>query len=264
MKQISTYGAALLTALALTIAGYTPTAQAAPAGSQLNIVPSITNITVLNGQLVASGIATANIRGRVFTAPFSNVPVNISLAPNQTNAPVGCPVLDLALGPINLDLLGLVVTTSPICLTITALPGGGLLGDLLCNIGTLLQQGLPLNQILALLNQTNLGNLTTGLTAILNGALQNLLQAVLTSITPGQGGGACSILHLTLGPLNLNLLGLQVVLDNCTNGAVTVDISAHHGGLLGNLLCNLTNRDQIGLASTLNAIIGALLSRGPL
>ena len=32
-----------------------------------------------------------------------------------------------------------------------------------------------------------------------------------------------NILHLALGPVDLNLLGLQVGLDNCHNGPVTVD-----------------------------------------
>jgi hypothetical protein len=47
---------------------------------------------------------------------------------------------------------------------------------------------------------------------------------------------ACPILHLTLGPLNLNLLGLTVHLNQ-----VVLDITAHSGpgNLLGNLLCSV-------------------------
>jgi hypothetical protein len=46
--------------------------------------------------------------------------------------------------------------------------------------------------------------------------------------------GTCDILHLTLGPLDLNLLGLVVHLDQ-----VVLDITAQSGAgnLLGNLLC---------------------------
>jgi hypothetical protein len=252
-----------ITSLLLAFSLMTFHASAAPKSSSLNIVPTITNLTVLNGQFVASGIATATIKGRVYTSPFSNVPVNISLAQNQSNA-AGCPVLDLALGPIDLDLLGLVVQTSPICLTITAHAGGGLLGDLLCGIGNLLNQGLSLNQILGTLTPTQLLNLIDGLTGVLNGALGNLLQAVLTNITPGQSPGECAVLNLTLGPLNLNLLGLQVVLDNCSGGAVTVDVTAHHGGLLGNLLCSLAGKGQLSLGSLLGGILGGLLDLGPL
>jgi hypothetical protein len=255
---------ALLTGLCLAIGLMVTPANAAPKSSSLSIVPTVTNLTVVNGQLVASGTATATIKGRVYTAPFSNVPVTISLAQNQTNASAGCPVLDLALGPINLDLLGLVVQTSPICLVITAHAGGGLLGDLLCNIGTLLSNGVPLNTILGTLTPSQLLDLTGGLIGVLNGALQNLLNAVLTGISAGSGPGECAILHLALGPVDLTLLGLQVVLDNCSGGPVTVDLTAHHGGLLGNLLCSLAGNGGLPLGSLLNSILGGLLNLGPL
>jgi hypothetical protein len=56
----------------------------------------------------------------------------------------------------------------------------------------------------------------------------------------------CSILHLDLGPLNLNLLGLTVHLNE-----VVLDINAESGAgnLLGNLLCsvaNLLNQPALG------------------
>ena len=49
---------------------------------------------------------------------------------------------------------------------------------------------------------------------------------------------SCSILHLVLGPLNLNLLGLHVHLNQ-----VVLDITAVPGvgSLLGNLLCSVAN-----------------------
>ena len=37
---------------------------------------------------------------------------------------------------------------------------------------------------------------------------------------------ATNILNLSLGPVNLNLLGLMVKLDNSANGPVTVSITA--------------------------------------
>jgi hypothetical protein len=127
-----------------------------------------------------------------------------------------------------------------------------------------LSQGLSLNQILAGLNLADLNNLTSGLTNLLNGVLDNLLGAVLQDIGAGSGPGECSILDLTLGPVTLNLLGLVVDLDNCGNGPVTVIVSAHHGGLLGNLLCNLTRHGQFPLGSLLGDILAGLLATGPL
>jgi hypothetical protein len=69
---------------------------------------------------------------------------------------------------------------------------------------------------------------------------------------------SCSILHLVLGPLNLNLLGLQVTLNQ-----VVLNINAipGAGNLLGNLLCavaNLLNGNSSAsvLATLLNNILG--------
>lgn len=45
-----------------------------------------------------------------------------------------CPVLDLVLGPLDLDLLGLVVQLNRVHLTIVAIPGGGVLGNLFCGL----------------------------------------------------------------------------------------------------------------------------------
>lgn len=75
---------------------------------------------------------------------------------------------------------------------------------------------------------------------------------------------SCTILHLVLGPLDLNLLGLKVHLDK-----VVLDITAHSGSgnLLGNLLCAVahlldnkspTLNDLLNLSSLLNRIIGIL------
>jgi len=85
---------------------------------------------------------------------------------------------------------------------------------------------------------------------------------------PGAGtaqpAANCPILHLVLGPLNLNLLGLTVHLNR-----VVLDITAVSGpgNLLGNLLCavaNLLNGTSptlgqlLNLSNLLNQIIGIL------
>ncbi len=47
-----------------------------------------------------------------------------------------CPVLDLTLGPLDLNLLGLMVHLNQVHLTITADSTGGVLGSLLCGLTT--------------------------------------------------------------------------------------------------------------------------------
>jgi hypothetical protein len=68
---------------------------------------------------------------------------------------------------------------------------------------------------------------------------------------------SCRILHLELGPLDLNLLGLRIQLSR-----VVVDITAERGpgNLLGNLLCAiaglLNGNPTAGLVALLNRILG--------
>lgn len=79
-----------------------------------------------------------------------------------------------------------------------------------------------------------------------------------------QAAASCNILHLVLGPLNLNLLGLAVHLNK-----VVLDITANSGSgnLLGNLLCavahlldnsGLSLNQLLNLSNLLNRIIGLL------
>ena len=74
------------------------------------------------------------------------------------------------------------------------------------------------------------------------------------------GMAACDILHLVLGPLDLDLLGLQVHLDK-----VVLDIVAATGAgnLLGNLLCAITGLldggPLAGLLGQLNDLLGQIL-----
>jgi hypothetical protein len=59
--------------------------------------------------------------------------------------------------------------------------------------------------------------------------------------------GECDILNLALGPIDLDLLGLVVELDDCDGGPVTVDITGEEGALLGDLLCGIAGLLDGGL-----------------
>ena len=211
----------------------------APPNPNFNMVP----ITISNISLSQSGQLTAN--GLIGDQPFT-APVNLSLAEVQP-LQATCPILNLSLGPIDLGVLGLVVETSAICLDITAQQGGGLLGDLLCSIANLLNEGNSLADILNDLSPNRLTRLTTGLTHLLNEVLSRVTSARAVTGVSGTDGLttqqvdiSCNILNLALGPIELKLLGLIVELDNCEGGPVTVDVTAvEGGGLLGDLLCNL-------------------------
>jgi hypothetical protein len=88
------------------------------------------------------------------------------------------------------------------------------------------------------------------------GAATSALTSVLVPVDVAQA--TCDILHLDLGPLALDILGLQVNLSR-----VVLDITAQTGAgnLLGNLLCAVAGLldNPSGLARILNQILGALL-----
>ena len=120
----------------------------------------ILRFAVQDQKLVASGIVTGTLvdENGVSTAIIRTVtiPVNTGAGPTTLAAPaaVSCDILHLELGPLDLDLLGLVVHLDKVVLDITAVPGAGnLLGNLLCAVTNLLNGGGALTQIAALLNQ---------------------------------------------------------------------------------------------------------------
>jgi len=237
-------------------------ALAAPAAaSQASLIPiNITSVVfnAVNGTLTAVG----TIGNTAFTTVL-----NLTTSPP---APGGdCPILDLEVGEIHLDVLGLNIDTSDICVNITAHQGEGLLGDLLCGVSHLLDGGLDLGSILNNLTATDLNTVLGGLTTVLNQGLGSVFAP--SAATGGiiSSLGTTQILNLSLGPVDLNVLGLEVNVDNCADGPVTVDISAEAGAgkLLGNLLTsvsNLLNGPGNGLTGALNGVahrIGHILDQ---
>jgi hypothetical protein len=111
-----------------------------------------------NGNLLATGVLSGTVSDSS-GATIGTVTRTVSMP--VTVAAATCRVLDLVLGPLHLDLLGLVVDLNQVHLVITAVQApGNLLGNLLCAITHLLD-GTPsagglavlLNAILALLGQ---------------------------------------------------------------------------------------------------------------
>jgi len=255
-----------LRTLAIALLGLFCAVAAAPSQAQnphrpFNVLPlrinSVSAVTDASG--VTSLVANGSLGSTTFTAP-----IDLSNAAVPT---LSSSILDLHLGAINLNLLGLDVATSPICLDITAVPGpGNLLGNLLFGISGLLNNGLSLSQILNGLTTTQLTQLESGITGLLNGALSNATSSASFAGISGTAAGATDILNLSLGPVNLNLLGLNVHLDNCNNGPVTVDITAipGAGNLLGNLLSLVahlldnTNASQTAILAILQQVAGVI------
>ncbi|MBC9819774.1 ABC transporter substrate-binding protein [Terrabacter sp. MAHUQ-38] len=104
-----------------------------------------------NGQLAVTGLLT----GTLTTLTGAVIPVSQTITTTVQSATTAgsCKILNLVLGPLHLDLLGLVVDLNQVVLNITAQPGpGNLLGNLLCAIAGLLD-GNGVNGLANLLNR---------------------------------------------------------------------------------------------------------------
>jgi hypothetical protein len=187
LLAVTAAGAAMAVGLSATGAGAATvttshaarTAASAPAASPGSITSTVTgtfknadgtgtfagtfvprSFSVVNGVLEATGVLKGTLtdaNGTNLGTVNQTVTMPVNIPATRTAAPAACQILDLVLGPLNLNLLGLVVTLNQVHLNITAVPGpGNLLGNLLCAVAGLLNgsgvSGL-LGQITALLNQ---------------------------------------------------------------------------------------------------------------
>jgi hypothetical protein len=141
-----------------------------------------------------------------------------------------CPVLELTLGPTHLNLLGLIVDLSTVHLVITADSQGGLLGRLFCSIGGQ-GQGQQAQGLTKAAHRSGLS--TKGVR--MGVPLYQTSSGSISTMATASPQTICSILDLTLGPLDLNLLGLMVHLDQ-VHLTITAD---SEGGVLGQLLCGI-------------------------
>ena len=100
------------------------------------------------------------------------------------------------------------------------------------------------------------------LTATVTDAAGNIVRTIVTSVTVPvfNATGTCEILTLVLGPLHLDLLGLQIDLNQVV---LNITAEAGAGNLLGNLLCAIAglldagNLGQ-GLVNLLNQLLAVL------
>jgi hypothetical protein len=110
----------------------------------------ITRFVARDGGIVALGTFTGTRTVGGVVTPMTSA-VELAVTPLVAT----CDILHLELGPLDLDVLGLVIHLDRVVLDIDAEQGpGNLLGNLLCAIAGLLDPGPgPLAGIVALLNQ---------------------------------------------------------------------------------------------------------------
>ena len=270
-----------------------------PTGGSLTGDLDVQRFVRQGNQLVAQGVLNGTLTQSGVTQALTNVPVTLPVALPQARGT--CRILHLVLGPLDLDLLGLEVHLNRVVLDIVARPGPGrLLGNLLCAIAGLLDRNpIPLgrleNRLDSLLslsrvvtdvpmkgtlsgNRTFAGTLDitrfstrnnrlvanglmSGVVRDAGGNVTRTISNAPVSIPIAQQRGTCLILHLVLGPLDLDLLGLEIHLSR-----VVLDITARRGPgrLLGNLLCaiaGLLDRNPIPLGLVAQSLNRMIVSR---
>jgi len=102
------------------------------------------------------------------------------------------------------------------------------------------------------------GTLAGTLTNTATGVTRAVSQTVTLPVYTAASTGSCQILDLVLGPLTLQLLGLEVFLDT-----VHLNITAQQGpgNLLGNLLCAVAGLlDQNNLGTALSRLLNQILA----
>jgi hypothetical protein len=118
------------------------------AGDSFAGVVTLTNVVSDAGNLFGVGTLTGTLTGAA-GGTVTDVPVSLPLAVSGT-----CDILHLDLGPLDLDVLGLVVHLDEVVLDITAQSGAGnLLGNLLCAVTHLLDSNASGNALANLLTR---------------------------------------------------------------------------------------------------------------
>jgi hypothetical protein len=201
---------------------------------------------VLGSVVTLVNSASADVAG-VLDGTFTASPTSsdTAAAANLT------PVLNLFVAPVHLDLLGVIVDTGPITLTVRARAGAGLvLGNVLTAISDLFNPPLPDHLDLDLINNK--------LQSLLQ-ELQDQLPGITPAVVPPPVITDNRIVSLTLPALDLNLLGLKLATQPIT---VNSDAATGDGLLLGNVLQTVLNTlgatpTQLSeLSANLNGLLG--------
>jgi hypothetical protein len=207
---------------------------------------TITSFRATAGGVVANGTLTGRLRSGTSVSRDS-APVKFAVAAQRRGA--RCDVITLRLAPLDLELLGVQVTTSHISLDVYGRKGR-VLGDLFCALSR------------AKVTFPRAARVARALNSRLDGRSLRVFAAS-ESLPAGAAQTqpqTCQVLKLVLGPLHLDLLGLVVDLYGKTHtDPVIVTINAQPDkGLLGQLLCGLAGGGGITNLAGLQSLLSSL------
>ena len=227
----------------------TVTVTAQPGSGNLlgNLLSTVSNLINLQGVNNALNTVLGNVVTLANESSLSVTGVNTGGTFGTTTSTAPIPVLTAHVAPVHLDLLGAVVDTSPIDLSITAHPGAGLvLGNVIAALAGLLDTPPAGGKL-------DIPYLTTQIHT-LNDELAAEIPGIAAAPSPSHTvpAGTTNVLSLNVAPINLNLLGLVLQTDQIQ---VNADAQSGGGDLLGNLLTDLLNTLD-GTPTNLTALNG--------
>jgi hypothetical protein len=236
----------MLAALAAAVALAVPASADAATSSTLSMRAKITSFRATASGVVADGTLTGKLRSGTSVSRDS-APVRFRVAAKRRGR--RCDVITLRLAPLDLELLGVQVTTTHISLDVYA-HKGRVLGDLFCALAH------------AKVTFPRAARVARALNSRLDGRSLRVLSA--SQSLPASAAQAqpqtCQVLKLVLGPLHLDLLGLVVDLYGKTRrNPVIVTINAQPSkGLLGQLLCGLAGGGGVTSLAGLQSLLSSL------
>jgi len=223
--------AALGIAVAIAIAApHAARAHTAQRPARLAVGVEVLHFSAAGRQLTGHGIVTARLtddRGHV-----SVVHARVALIARAARAGDSCLILHLYLQQLTLQLLGLNAHLDRVDLDLTGNPRGGVLGSLFCRLARARVASVRAADVRAL--NRRLSEHTD------REAVHFTAQLNPQRTTSHAANATCPVLDLVVGPLNLQLLGLVVDLNQ-----VHLTVTATRGqGVLGDLFCQLADNSS--------------------
>jgi hypothetical protein len=211
-----------------------PRAAAADAPHYVTVQITVGKLAAHGATTRASGVATATLSG--VSGAASTVKQKITLRAATAG---NCRILHLFIQQLDLSLLGLNVHLDKVNLDITGQRHGGVLGRLFCSLAGAKAKTKVARAINARLARHPMRALKT--------------RARLVPVaTASQAAPTCQVLDLVLGPLNVQLLGLVVDLNQ-----VHLSITATRGGgILGDVFCQLADEHPATTTTTSTTATG--------
>lgn len=200
-----------------------PTSTAVAKPGRLVVDVQVMRFTPAGRSVHAAGLVTAKLTGNNGIVQTIRQPVALTASTSG-----GCKILHLYLQQLSLTLLGLNVNLSKVNLDVTGHKGQGVLGKLFCALA---------NAKVSALGRVAAAHALTAAMRKRQHALHFTAFINPAATTSTAAGATCPVLNLILGPLDLQLLGLEVTLNQ-----INLNVTATNGaGVLGNLFCQLAS-----------------------